>query len=287
MHKIISSKPYSTGTVISKDGTSIGYRQLGEGPGLILIHGGMMSSQNFMMLGTFLSDYFTIYIPDRRGRGLSGKAGNDYSIIKECEDIEALLNKTKAHFIFGLSSGAIITMKSASLFPSIQKIAVYEPPLPVNGTQPAAWAPRYEKEIAQGKLEEAMVTVMKGTGDSWSLSKLPRFILVPLLKLGIKADEKEVKPGDVPIKDLIPTMHYDSLLVKEMEGKFDLFKNLKAEVLLLGGNRSNVFLKTALTALKKTLPQSHYVQFSGVGHLAANNDSKPELVAHELKKFFS
>jgi hypothetical protein len=31
---------YTTGSVTSKDGTTIGYRQLGTGPGIILLHGG-------------------------------------------------------------------------------------------------------------------------------------------------------------------------------------------------------------------------------------------------------
>jgi pimeloyl-ACP methyl ester carboxylesterase len=60
--------PYTKGSVTSKDGTVIGYRQLGSGPGLILVHGGMAASQHFMKLASSLADVFTVYIPDRRGR---------------------------------------------------------------------------------------------------------------------------------------------------------------------------------------------------------------------------
>jgi len=63
---------YTKGFVTSKDGTINGYRQLGSGPGIILLHGGAKGSQSLMQLGTALSDEFTVYIPDRRGRGLSG-----------------------------------------------------------------------------------------------------------------------------------------------------------------------------------------------------------------------
>ena len=42
---------YTTGSVTSKDGTIIGYRQLGSGPGIILVHGAVSSSQLFMKLG--------------------------------------------------------------------------------------------------------------------------------------------------------------------------------------------------------------------------------------------
>jgi len=74
-----SRTPYRTDSVTS-DGTTIGYRQIGSGPGLILLHGGMQASQHYMRLATALSDAFTVYVPDRRGRGLSGPYGDQYAI---------------------------------------------------------------------------------------------------------------------------------------------------------------------------------------------------------------
>src|SRR5262245_29256535 len=94
---------YTTGSVTSKDGSPISYRQLGNGPGLVLIHGGLQASQNLMALAVALSDAFTLYLPDRRGRGKSGSCGPAHGIRTECEDIEALVRKTGARRIFGLS----------------------------------------------------------------------------------------------------------------------------------------------------------------------------------------
>jgi hypothetical protein len=36
---------YTKGFVTSKDGTTIGYRQMGTGPGIILLHGGINASR--------------------------------------------------------------------------------------------------------------------------------------------------------------------------------------------------------------------------------------------------
>jgi len=69
---LFMTESYITGSVSSRDGTKIGYQQLGSGPGIILLHGGANASQSFMKIGKALSDKFTVYIPDRRGRGLSG-----------------------------------------------------------------------------------------------------------------------------------------------------------------------------------------------------------------------
>jgi pimeloyl-ACP methyl ester carboxylesterase len=66
-----TQKKYTTDFVTSKDRTKIGHRQLRKGAGLILVHGGVMASQNFMSLAELLANEFTVYIPDRRGRGLS------------------------------------------------------------------------------------------------------------------------------------------------------------------------------------------------------------------------
>lgn len=274
--------------VISKDGTHIGYRQLGSGPGLILVHGGMMASQHFMKLAEALADTFTVYVPDRRGRGLSGAHGAGYCLARECEDIQALVEHSGAQNIFGLSSGAIVTLQSALCLPqALHRVAVYEPPFPVGGFSPTAWVPRFDAELAQGDLAAAMVTVIKGTGDSSFLTRLPRFALVPFLRFALSADARETLEDAVPIRDLIPTMHFDPQLVREMEGKLEQFRALQAEVLLLGGDQSQRYLKAALDALDTILPNVRRVEFKGVGHLAAHNEGQPQRVAQELRHFFA
>ena len=82
---------YTTGSVTSQDGTTIGYRQFGHGPGVVLLHGAASSAHNHMQLAEALYRAFTVYAPDRRGRGLSGPYSEDYSIQKDVEDLDALL----------------------------------------------------------------------------------------------------------------------------------------------------------------------------------------------------
>src|SRR3989442_350066 len=82
-----AAERYSTGFVVSKDGTIIGYRQVGHGPAVILLHGAMESAQSHMQLAEALADRFTIYLPDRRGRGLSGSYRKDHSIETDVEDL--------------------------------------------------------------------------------------------------------------------------------------------------------------------------------------------------------
>src|SRR5262245_46083806 len=70
-----TSSDVTLGTVTSADGTLIGYRQLGSGPAVVVVSGAMISSKSHLGLARALSDSFTVYLPDRRGRGRSGPYG--------------------------------------------------------------------------------------------------------------------------------------------------------------------------------------------------------------------
>jgi pimeloyl-ACP methyl ester carboxylesterase len=279
------SSAYTKDSVTSKDGTTIGYRQRGHGPGLILLHGGMKSSQDFTKLGEALSDTFTVYLPDRRGRGLSGPYGDDFSVMREVEDLQALIAKTGTRNIFALSSGALVTLRTALTTPAILKVALYEPPLSTNGSAPTSWVERYDREIGQGKLAAAAITAMKGIGTEPVFSKLPRFVLVPLMALLMRI-QNEDKSDNVTIRALIPTQHFDMLIVQNMSDTLQDYSSLQTQVLLMGGTKGPSFLRFALDGLSSTLPYVQRKTFPGLGHDGPENDGRPDLVAEELRDFF-
>lgn len=239
-----------------------------------------------MRLAARLSDAFTVYLPDRRGRGLSGPRGEQYSMAKECEDVDALLTSTGAHFVFGHSSGGLIALQAALTLPSIRKVAIYEPPLSLHGSVPLSWLPRYEREVARGKLASALITAIKGMDVSREVSSRPRWLLLPLIKLWLLREKRTLKPNDVSTEALIPTQHFDMQLVKEMDGSLESFAQMHAEVCLLGGDQSPAFLRDALDALRETLPFVQSVEYVGLDH-DGPIDTAPERIVGELRAFFS
>ena len=277
---------YELKTVTSADGTSIGYRRLGSGPALLLLHGGMMAAQNFMRLGKTLANDFTVAIPDRRGRGASGAFGSGYGLQSEVDDVAAVVAETGASRVFGLSSGAIIALELARELPVITRLAAYEPPLSVDGSNPAAWLPRYEREIAAGDLPAAMVTVSKGVPVSPAFSRLPRLISTTLMRLAIPAEAKQTPPGDTSLQALIPIMRFDAQVILDATNAPERYREVAAEVLLMGGSRSPRSLSGALGALEGVLPHSRRVEIPGVGHMAADNGGQPHRVAEILREFF-
>jgi len=118
-------------TVTSKDGTQIAYDRIGQGPSLILL-AGAFSYRKFpgqVQLANLLSEHFTVYNYDRRGRGDSGDAPS-YAIEREIEDLQAVIDAAGGSaYVWGLSSGAVLALQAAAIGAGITKLALHEPPL--------------------------------------------------------------------------------------------------------------------------------------------------------------
>ncbi|QBD78139.1 alpha/beta hydrolase [Ktedonosporobacter rubrisoli] len=286
MNKAIQT--YTKDTVISKDGTRIGYRQMGSGPGLILLHGGINASQHLMKLGTALADSFTVYIPDRRGRGMSGPFGSNYCIEREDEDLDALLQKTGAHYVFGTADGALFALHAAITLPAIHKIVAYEPVLFVGQSKLAEFEEiiqRYERQMARSNPAGAIVSVSRDGNQSPIINFIPDFLIVPFAEMLLSIEARTARGDNVPLKELIPTMHFEFQLVRQTEGTLENYRQVNAEVLLLFGGKSDALFKECITTLNSVLPHAKSVELEGLNHGSAQDYGKPELIAREIRRF--
>jgi pimeloyl-ACP methyl ester carboxylesterase len=254
----------------------------------VLVHGGLQASQNLLSLASALSGRFTVYLPDRRGRGLSGPCRPGHGLHTETGDLQALLGHTGARNVFGLSAGAVIALETVRSSASITKLALYEPPLWFDAVSHTAWVPRYERELSAGQLPAALVTIIKGTVDRTAPRYLPRFLLTVIIALAInRGPAKPAPPGPVTPLDLIPAMAYDARTVRDAVGPLERFAGLPCQVLLLGGTKSARNLTATLDGLSAVLPHARRVTLRGAGHAAADNGGKPDLAAAQLREFFT
>lgn len=66
---------------------------------------------------------------DRRGRGASGDHP-DYSLVKEAEDVAAVVNSRRGPVsVFGHSLGGVVALEAAFLTDRLSGLMLYEPPL--------------------------------------------------------------------------------------------------------------------------------------------------------------
>src|SRR5688572_891527 len=107
-------KEITMDTVTSRDGTTIAFDRLGDGPPVILVSGGSVDRSSNAGLAEVVAKDFTVFNYDRRGRGPSGDT-QPYAVEREIEDIEAVIGAAGgAASLYGSSSGAALAFEAAA-----------------------------------------------------------------------------------------------------------------------------------------------------------------------------
>ncbi|TDW23965.1 alpha/beta fold hydrolase [Kribbella kalugense] len=255
------------GTVTSRDGTEIGYYKTGQGPAVVVLHGSMESARSHRLLAEALADEFTVYLPDRRGRGLSGPHRPDHSVRTEIEDLEAVLIAAGADRAFGVSAGGAVVLEAARTLPALRQIALYEPAIVADGAPHRAWLARFDQEIARGDLAAGMVTSMFGFEMAPPFLKImPRSLLRWMTEKMMAKEERQAPAGAITMRQLAPTIHAEGVIVAELAGTFDSFRAVDADVLLLGGTKGLPGLKPGRATLERVLPHCRRIEFDGFDH---------------------
>jgi pimeloyl-ACP methyl ester carboxylesterase len=287
-----AAPPSSLQTVVSVDGTEIGYEIRGSGPGVVLVHGAMGTAYNFRDLADALAPHLTVVLPDRRGRGSSGEGRSPYGLAREVEDLDAVVRATGAEGVFGLSSGGVIALWRSLGIPAVRTLAVYEPPLFAN----AADLPRrdlevFDRAIADGRVATALVAGMKvGQFAPKIMDAVPTPVLSWLVGLGLRREVTHPPTGYAPMADLGRALANDFAVLREVTGRARELADLPVPVLALGGSRSQPYLKRSLDVLMATVPSAQRVELAGLDHGSAWNADrrgKPAAVAAELMRWFT
>jgi pimeloyl-ACP methyl ester carboxylesterase len=236
--------------VISNDGTSISYYTKGSGPGLILVHGALSMATDYITMAECLGKDFTVYAIDRRGRGLSGPQGTDYSIIKECEDITALQRAVKADYLFGHSYGGLAALETARTNQNFKKIAVYEPGVSVDGTISMDWIPAYQKFLSDDKYLDAFASFTIGAGPERA-QKMPLWLMKLLLLIFIPHNDRKHLYG------LLNANLLEHIEVGKQNNTFRNYREVQTGVLLMQGGKSGLtYVREVMKVLPSILPSS-------------------------------
>lgn len=260
----------------SKDGTKIGYTITGSGPGLVLVHGNASSSDDWAPVANILGDSMTVHCMDRRGRGLSGPQGDDYSSEKEREDIEALMKHTGSGFLFGHSYGALMAIEVARdpLGAGLERVALYDPPL-FAGEPLRRLMPSFKEAMARSDYVQAYLELVTGLGVlhgftteqfRWYLeNELMRSPAWPKVIQFLEATEKEAVEA-----------------AAKFPGPIDALDRF--QVLLILGSDSPRFIQESAKYIMEHVPTVREVVLQGQGHMA--QAQAPETLAEVLRAFF-
>jgi pimeloyl-ACP methyl ester carboxylesterase len=112
---------------VSVDGTEIAGKVKGEGPPLVLVHGGIGTARAPGILVPHLNERFTCYLPSTRGRGLSAD-NPDHSPPRLQDDVTAFVDSIGEPVgLIGWSGSGAWVLGAAARSASVAAVAAYEP----------------------------------------------------------------------------------------------------------------------------------------------------------------
>jgi hypothetical protein len=263
----------TTGTlqqVTSRDGTTITFDRLGDGPPVILVSGGSVDKWSNAGLAALLATEFTAFNYDRRGRGASGDTP-PYAIDREIEDIDAVVTAAGGSaYLYGSSSGAALALMAARELGSgrIAKLAMWEPPyiLDPGARPPAGQVEQYNTMLAEGR---------RGDAAQYFMEKV----------VGMPAEfvaGARSQPWWAATEALAHTLPYDATIMGDYSLPVDLAAAVSIPTLVLDGGASFGFMGPTADALAKVLPAGQRRTLAGQEH---NID--PNVLGPALKEFFS
>ncbi|WP_019930487.1 alpha/beta fold hydrolase [Nocardia sp. BMG111209] len=205
-------------------------------------------------LAGLLASQFTVVHYDRRGRGGSGDTG-PYAVEREIEDLEALITVAggSAH-VFGLSSGAALSLRAAAAGLNITRLALYEPPfvaIDKSGHQPPAdSADVLTRLIAADRRAEAATFYLTRVIGAPAI--------FPLLM--------RVTPMWPKMKGVAASLPYDAAIMGDFEVPARQLSTLTVPTLVIGGAKSPANLRQATRAVADTLPDGRALFLEGQNH---------------------
>lgn len=259
----MSSDPEALGprmrSITSADGTEIAYERRGDGPPLVLVHGGSTTRRSWDALVPHLADDFTLVVPDRRGRGASGDA-DDYDFDREVADLRAIVDAVEGEpLVFGHSFGGLVALDAAREA-SFERLVLYEPALLTDDNRDGAdLANRMAERLESGDRRGAVELFFREAAG------ITDFERVPVSEAA----------------DLAETIVRENRAVERYRLGDDL--GVSTPTLLLTGEYGPEHLRNGVRELHDALRNSRLVELADAGHVGIS--SVPERVASEVRAF--
>ena len=258
---------------VSADGTPIVGRVHGQGPALVLVPGGPADGETaWGALLPHLTDHFTCYALNTRGRALSGDHP-DHSRARLVEDVVAFVDSIgESVVLFGHSAGGAHALEAAAHTAAVGTLVLYEPTLTEladadRRARNAQAVTRVRHAMDEGRLIDA----------AWIF--LEELALINDTERAIAA-EAGVAQAMAPLVPVVVNEAEQSGLPQL--SSLSLLDRVTMPVLLLHGSRTARFYEQVVAYLADRLVDCRVREIPQVGHLGP--ELEPEPVSAELTR---
>ena len=254
-------------TVASRDGTPMAFERSGTGPALVLVGGSLADHSFYTPLAEELSDGFTVYNFDRRGRGESGDT-RPYAVEREVEDVGALVAHAEGPvFLYGHSAGSALALRAAASGLDVAKLALADPPFTPRGENDEAARAEHAEQAAH-------INELNDRGDYKGSVKYF------LKDYGLSDEDLEAmlqSPAGDGMLDCARTLPYDYAVLGDGLVPTELAAGVAVSTLILAAEA----MPETARALADAMPDAHFQAMEASAH-----ELSPEALAPVLKEFF-
>jgi pimeloyl-ACP methyl ester carboxylesterase len=247
-------------TAVSADGTRIGYRTLGRGPGVIVVGGSLRTAEDYLPLAAALAESCTVHVVDRRGRGTSGPQGPRYGLRTEAEDLLAVHAETGARWAFGHSYGGLVVLEAARTVQALDRIVVYEPGVPC-APVPTGWMDLYRKRLEAEDPYGAFAHFIRGSGGAPpAVARMPHWYLRTAMRIGLRGKAwRRIRP-------LLWANLAEHEQIAARQDHLDDYRAVTVPTLVLCGDKSPAAGRAEFRKLQQTLGHAVLEPLPGLDH---------------------
>lgn len=186
--------------------------------------------------------------------------------------------ENKAEYVFGHSSGAVIALEASFDMP-IKKMALYEPPVLVDGRVPfpTQWLSDFNRAVAKGRKVKALALFIKNMKMK-PVSKLPIWLFVPVLRLSLIGKNKD------DAFSVLRTIGREVEMLQNLDPDVERYHTNTTSTLLLTGEGSPAYFRKAVGVLLKNMPVVNMTILPDHDHASPAVGNVTEL-SNEIKRF--
>ncbi|MFF5172597.1 alpha/beta fold hydrolase [Micromonospora sp. NPDC000089] len=235
--------------ITAPDGAQLALHSTGAGPGLVLVHGGGITIHEYRRLVAALADRFTVHSYNRRGRADAPPRREPYTVDQEIDDLDAVLTHTGARNVLGHSSGGYLALSAALRLP-IERLALYDAAVNVDGLMATDYLEPAERAAAAGETARALAIVGAGVNSHTAAARLPLGVQTAMTRAFLRT------PIGRTMGDLLVTTLAETRMIAEDGGPAARYAGVAAEVLLACGSEAPPYFAKINEALAGAMPRA-------------------------------